>query len=69
MMKYRLQPGTSKKIYYILTIDDDGKMKLVFHGVDRIIEDEVELTPNTWIVGKGFMFPPLHNPKWKKIED
>lgn len=69
MKKYRNQPGTNEKIYYILTIDDYGKMKLTFHGVDRIIEHEVQFAQNNWIVGKGLMFPPLNNPQWIKIED
>ena len=68
-MKYKLQAGTNNRIYYILSIDDEGKMTLTFYGTDRTIVDDAELSSNGWIVGKGFMFPPLNNPRWKKIED
>lgn len=68
-MKYRWQCGTSNKIYYILSIIDEGKVTLTFHGTDRTIVKEAEISSNGWIVGKGFMLPPLDNPKWKQVED
>ena len=69
MTKYRFYVGTSKKIFYILTINDDEKMVLTFHGIDRTIEKEAELAPNAWIVCDGLMLPPLETSKWVKIEE
>ncbi len=72
-MKYRWQCGTNRKIYYILSIVDEGKMSLTFHGTDRTIEYEVEIASDIWDgwlkYGKGSLLPPLDNPKWKQIDE
>ena len=39
-MKYKLQVGTNNRIYYILSVDDEGKMTITFHGTDRTIVDD-----------------------------
>lgn len=68
MKQYRLQPGTSSRIYYLLTVKDDGTMELVFHGTDRTLTEEASVNADGWIVTKGAMYPPLADGKWKEVE-
>ena len=66
--QYRLQPGTSARIYYVLTIMDDGRMMLHFHGTDRSLTDEATLREDGWITTKGAMFPPISCKKWMELD-
>ena len=68
MIQYKFQPGTNEKIFYRLTVNDDGKMKLVFRGMDRAIEYDAHLNDKEWVEGDGFLFPPLTHKKWMKLE-
>lgn len=70
MKQYRHQPGTSSRIYYLLTVKDDGRMTLEFHGTDRTLTEEASVNADGWIVTKGAMYPPLDHPngRWQKVE-
>lgn len=37
MKQYRFQTGTNEKIFDVLTIGDDGRMSLEWHGTDRVL--------------------------------
>ena len=71
MKQYRLQPGTSSRIYYLLTVKDDGTMELVFHGTDRTLTEEAGVNQDGWIVTKGAMYPPIDHPngRWQLMDD
>ena len=65
-MTYKLQPGTSGRIYYLLTVKDDGTMILYFHGTDRSLTyNNVRENENGWIVTDGTMLPPLASGRWQ----
>ena len=70
MKQYKLKPGTDSRIYYLLTIKDDGEMELVFHGTDRTLTEEASVNQDGWIVTKGAMYPPLDHPngRWQLME-
>ena len=68
MKQYKWQPGTSARIYYVLTVKDDGTMTLQFHGTDRSLTDEATVNADGWIVTKGGMFPPISCRKWMELE-
>ena len=68
MKQYRLQPGTSSKIFYLLTVKDNGTMLLYFKGTDRSITEEVTENADGWLVTKnGSQLPPLSNQKWMAL--
>ena len=67
MTRYRLQPGTNKNIYHILTAHDDGKFTVTFHGNDRENEYEASIDEDGRIVGEGFIFPQLGDKRWTVI--
>ena len=69
MKQYRLQPGTSSRIYYLLTVKDDGTMELVFHGTDRTLTEEASVNQDGWIVTKGAMYPPLNSGRWQQMSE
>ena len=69
MKQYRHQPGTSSRIYYLLTVKDDGTMELVFHGTDRTLTEEASVNQDGWIVTNGAMYPPLNSGRWQQISD
>ena len=70
MKQYKLKPGTDSRIYYLLTIKDDGEMELVFHGTDRTLTEEASVNQDGWIVTNGAMYPPIDHPngRWQEVE-
>ena len=65
MKQYRLQPGTSSRIFYLLTVKDNGSMLLHFKGTDRSFTQEVNEDADGWITtNNGSKLPPLDNKKW-----
>ena len=70
MKQYKLKPGMSSRIYYLLTVKDDGTMELVFHGTDRTLTEEASVNQDGWIVTKGAMYPPIEHPngRWQEVE-
>ena len=71
MKQYKLKPGTDSRIYYLLTIKDDGTMTLYFHGTDRSLTEEASVNHDGWIVTKGAMYPPIDHPngRWQLMAD
>ena len=67
MKQYRLQPGTSSRIYYLLTVKDKGTLTLEFHGTDRVLTEDAAVNQDGWIVTNGAMYPPLTSGKWNEI--
>ena len=72
--KYRMLLGTSKKQWEELTVMDDGRMMLYFHGRDRSVTQQVTaITEGEWAgwlrSEKGSMFPGLESGKWNMMEE
>lgn len=69
MKQYRNQPGTDSRIYYLLTVKDDGTMLLYFHGTDRSLTKEATVNADGWIATNGALFPPLDHPngRWQEV--
>lgn len=71
---YKMMLGTSGKIWEQLTVKDDGRMTLYFHGTERSVTQEVTvITEGEWKgwlrSEKGSMFPGLESGKWNKMDD
>ena len=62
-MKHNLQ-GT---IYSLLTVESDGRMTMTFHGTDREICHEANVTEDGRIATGGSMFPGLESGKWQAV--
>ena len=70
MKQYRMQPGTSPRIYYVLTVMDDGAMTLTFHGSDREMTEVVTTREDGWIVTpRGGLYPPVSHSRWQEQEN
>ena len=67
MKQYRLQPGRSCRIYYLLFVNDDGSMELEFHGTDRTLKEKAYVNEGGWILSGGSMYPSIGHPngRWK----
>ena len=70
--KYRMLLGTSKKQWEELTVMDDGRMMLYFHGRDRSVTQQVTaITEGKWAgwlrSEKGSMWPGLESGKWQAV--
>ena len=69
MKQYRIQPGTSPRIYYVLTVKDDETMTLTFHGTDREMTEVVTTREDGWIVTpRGGLYTPVSHSRWKEQE-
>jgi hypothetical protein len=67
MKQYRMQTGTSTRIYYVLTVKDDGAMTLTFHGTDREMTEVVTTREDGWIVTPhGGLYPPVSHNRWQE---
>ena len=67
MKQYRMQPGTSPRIYYVLTVMDDETMTLTFHGTDREMTEVVTTREDGWIVTpRGGLYPPVSHSRWQE---
>ena len=62
-----MQPGTSPRIYYMLTVMGDETMTLTFHGTDREITEVVTTREDGWIVTpRGGLYPPVSHSRWQE---
>jgi len=69
MRYYRMQPGTSPRIYYVLAVMDDETMTLTFHGTDREMTEVVTAREDGWIVTpRGGLYPPVSHSRWQEQE-
>lgn len=66
---YKMMLGTSGKQWELLTVKDDGRMVMTFHGTDREICHEVTENADGWLCYPGAMFPGLESGRWKAVGD
>ena len=64
MKQYKLQTGGNRNIFDILTVHDDGRMTITFHGTDRVITHEAKEQADGRILSGTSLFPPLSSGKW-----
>lgn len=64
MKQYKLQTGGNRNIFDILTVHDDGRMTVTFHGTDRVITHEAKEQADGRILSGTSLFPPLSSGKW-----
>jgi hypothetical protein len=64
MKQYKLQTGGNRNIFDILTVHDDGRMTITFHGTDRVITHEAKEQTDGRILSGTSLFPPLSSGKW-----
>ena len=69
MKHYKLQTGGNRNIFDVLTIDDNGRMTLTFHGTDRAITHEATANDDGWIAAGSSLYPPLSCGRWTEIPD
>ncbi len=70
---YKMQRGSSKHIYDVLTVEDDGRMTVTFHGNDRVkvTEDvsEADGEWSGWLRVGGSMYPGLQSGRWTEVSE
>ena len=66
---YKMMLGTSGKQWELLTVREDGRMTMTFHGTDREISHEVTENADGWLCYPGAMFPGLKSGKWQAVDD
>jgi len=59
--------GTSGRQWELLTVREDGRMTMTFHGTDREISHEVTENADGWLCYPGAMFPGLKSGKWQAV--
>ena len=64
MKQYKLQTGGNRNIFDILTVHDDGRMTITFHGTDRVITHEAKEQADGRLLSGTSLFPPLSSGKW-----
>lgn len=64
MQIYKMKHNQQGTIYSLLTVKDDGKMMMYFHGTDRSTTHEVTENADGWLCHPGAMFPGLKSGKW-----
>lgn len=65
MATYKYINGTNEQIYDLLTIDNDGRMSLEWHGTDRVLRyDDVELRDSEFGYGTRLHFGKNSNLPW-----
>ena len=66
---YKMMLGTSERQWEQLTVREDGRMTMTFHGRDREISHEVTENEDGWLCYPGAMYPGLQSGKWQKMDD
>jgi len=64
---YKMMLGTSGKQWELLTVREDGRMTMTFHGTDREISHEVTENADGWLCYPGAMFPGLESGRWQAV--
>jgi len=64
---YKMMLGTSGRQWELLTVREDGRMTMTFHGTDREICHEVTENADGWLCYPGGMFPGLASGKWQAV--
>ena len=66
---YQMKHNPQGTIYSLLTVESDGQMTMTFHGTDREISHEANVTEDGRITTGGSLFPGLESGKWNKMDD
>ena len=66
---YQMKHNPQGTIYSLLTVESDGRMTMTFHGTDREISHEANVTEDGRITTGGSLFPGLESGKWNKMDD
>ena len=66
---YQMKHNPQGTIYSLLTVENDGAMTMTFHGTDREISHEANVTEDGRIATGGSLFPGLESGKWNKMDD
>lgn len=66
---YKMKHNPQGTIYSLLTVESDGQMTMTFHGTDREICHEANVTEDGRIATSGSLFPGLESGKWNKMDD
>ena len=61
---YQMKHNVQGTIYSLLTVENDGAMTMTFHGTDREISHEANVTEDGRIATGGSLFPGLESGKW-----
>ena len=64
---YKMMLGTSGKQWELLTVREDGRMTMTFHGTDREISHEVTENADGWLCYPGGMYPGLESGRWQAV--
>ena len=66
---YKMNHNPQGTIYSLLTVESDGQMTMTFHGTDREISHEANVTEDGRIATGGSLFPGLESGMWNKMDD
>jgi len=66
---YKVKHNAQGTIYSLLTVESDGQMTMTFHGTDREICHEANVTEDGRIAVGGSLFPGLESGKWQLMDD
>ena len=66
---YQMKHNPQGTIYSLLTVESDGRMTMTFHGTDREICHEANVTEDGRITTGGSLFPGLASGRWNKMDD
>ena len=66
---YQMKHNPQGTIYSLLTVESDGQMTMTFHGTDREICHEANVTDDGRITTGGSLFPGLESGKWQLMAD
>lgn len=62
---YKMNHNPQGTIYSLLTVESDGQMTMTFHGTDREICHEANVTEDGRITTGGSLFPGLESGRWQ----
>ena len=64
---YKMKHNAQGTIYSLLTVESDGRMTMTFHGTDREISHEANVTEDGRIATAGSLFPGLESGRWQAV--
>lgn len=66
---YQMKHNAQGTIYSLLTVESDGQMTMTFHGTDREICHEANMTEDGRIAVGSSLFPGLESGRWQLMAD
>ena len=64
---YKMKHNPQGTIYSLLTVESDGQMTMTFHGTDREISHEANMTEDGRIAVGSSLFPGLESGRWHAV--